>query len=149
MEEESILNQKNVKFKLKAKTKDEAIHELANLLLYGGYLSDVDRFIEDVFIREGEGVTGIGNGIAIPHGKSQAVKKIGLAIGKTDYPIDWESLDGSKVQIIFLFAVSNTTEGAHDHIRLLSKIATKLGNENNIRALNNASKFEDLKAIFD
>ena len=89
----------------------------------------MDGFIEAVYEREAEGITGMGNNVAIPHGKSESVKRAVIAIGKTDNMIRWESYDGEPVNFFFLFAVPNDVSGAKLHLQLLSKVAAKLSDD--------------------
>lgn len=99
-----------------------------------GALSSKEEFIKDVYLREAEGQTGLENHIAIPHGKSAAVLKTSLAIGRTENAIEWETLDGKPVHCIILFSVrlvdQNTT-----HIKLLSQVASTLADEEIIERL--------------
>lgn len=129
-----ILTPRRVNLALTATTKEQVIHELTDLLYHDGAISDRAAFIEDVWLREAEGSTGFENHIAIPHGKSAAVKHTTLAIGRTQHDIPWETLDGSQVRCIILFAVrledQNTT-----HIRLLSQVASALADDEVIAQL--------------
>lgn len=93
-------------------------------------------------------MTGIGNYVAIPHGKSDSVTNVGIAIGKLDHEIEWETLDGNGVKLIFLFAVSNDHEYARNHMLLLAEIARKLGNDEAIETLLKAETVEEIKAVF-
>ncbi|WP_215800628.1 PTS sugar transporter subunit IIA [Pantoea dispersa] len=123
-----ILTPRRVNLALSATSKEEAINELTDLLVSDGAISDRAAFIADVWLREAEGSTGFENHIAIPHGKSSAVRQTTLAIGRTQQDIPWETLDGSQVRCIILFAVrledQNTT-----HIRLLSQVASALADD--------------------
>lgn len=148
MEVTDIVDLKTVKTNMNAATKDEALKDLAQELLTNGYISDIDGFIKDIYAREAEGQTGIGNYIAIPHGKSAFVNKIGVAIGINEQEIPWESLDGNGVKGIILFAVGNDNEGATSHLKLLSLFARKLGNDEVVENLLKASKPEDVVAAF-
>lgn len=148
MEVTDIVDLKTVKTNMNAATKDEALKDLAQELLTNGYISDIDGFIKDIYAREAEGQTGIGNYIAIPHGKSVFVNKIGVAIGINEQEIPWESLDGNGVKGIILFAVGNDNEGATSHLKLLSLFARKLGNDEVVDNLLKASKPEDVVAAF-
>lgn len=148
MEVTDIVDLKTVKTNMNAATKDEALKDLAQELLTNGYISDIDGFIKDIYAREAEGQTGIGNYIAIPHGKSAFVNKIGVAIGINEQEIPWESLDGNGVKGIILFAVGNDNEGATSHLKLLSLFARKLGNDEVVDNLLKASKPEDVVAAF-
>lgn len=129
-----ILNANRVILDMKATTKTEAIEELTDLLQKDGAISCRETFIQDVWQREAEGSTGFENHIAIPHGKSSAVINTTLAIGRTLHDIPWETLDGSLVRCIILFAVrledQNTT-----HIRLLSQVAGALADDDVIEQL--------------
>ncbi|MEB5696632.1 fructose PTS transporter subunit IIA [Klebsiella aerogenes] len=129
-----ILNTKRVLLDMKATTKAEVIEELTDLLQKDGAISCRETFIKDVWHRESEGSTGFENHIAIPHGKSSAVLSTTLAIGRTRHDIAWETLDGSQVRCIILFAVrledQNTT-----HIRLLSQVAGALADDDIIAQL--------------
>lgn len=148
MEVTDIVDLKTVKTNMNASTKDEALKDLAQELLANGYISDIDGFIKDIYAREAEGQTGIGNYIAIPHGKSAFVNKIGVAIGINQQEIPWESLDGNGVKGIILFAVGNDNEGATSHLKLLSLFARKLGNDEVVDNLLKSAKPEDVVAAF-
>ncbi|EOH88792.1 PTS fructose transporter subunit IIA [Enterococcus villorum] len=144
-----IIDQKNIKTDLAGVTKEEVLKELATLLLQNNYITDVNGFIKDVYAREEEGQTGIGNYIAIPHGKSPYVDKIGVAIGVTENEIPWESLDGKGVKGIILFAVGDDNEGAQEHLKLLSLFARKLGNDEVIHRLIKAKNKDEVVAAFN
>ena len=148
MQVTDIVDLKTVKTNMNAATKDEALKDLAQGLLANGYISDIDGFIKDIYAREAEGQTGIGNYIAIPHGKSEYVNKIGVAIGINQQEIPWETLDGNGVKGIILFAVGNDNEGANSHLKLLSLFARKLGNDEVVETLLKSSKPEDVVAAF-
>ena len=126
-----------------ARNKHEVLEELGRLLEAKGYLKDVDTFIEDVYLRESEGITGIGGGVAIPHGKSKGVKQTTVAIAKLAHPIEWETLDEGKVSVVFLFAVrdidANTT-----HILLLQQVAILLADDSFIQAVQEAKSVDEL-----
>ena len=85
-----VITEELIQLEMKAKTKKEAIQELTRLLMANGDIEDEEDFMADVFEREAEGMTGIGNSIAIPHGKSDSVIKTSLVVGKAATPIEWE-----------------------------------------------------------
>ncbi|QIK69275.1 PTS transporter subunit EIIA [Erysipelothrix sp. HDW6C] len=145
---EKILNKNVIDLNMKAKSKDEAIRHLSELLLKENYIEDIETFVDDIYLREEEGITGIGNFIAIPHGKSDSVKQIGIAIGRLDDEIEWETIDEQGVKLIFLFAVSNDTEYATNHMKLLSEIARKLGNDEAVAQLLESRTYEQLSRVF-
>ncbi|MGP5429991.1 PTS sugar transporter subunit IIA [Enterococcus malodoratus] len=132
-----VITEELIQLEMKAGTKEEAIYELTRLLMANGDIEDEEVFAADVFEREAEGMTGIGNGIAIPHGKSDSVIKTSLVVGKVTTPIEWESLDEEPVRVIILFAVKNTDANTM-HIKLLQKVAMLLADEDFIENMVNA-----------
>lgn len=149
MKLQDVLDERIIDLHMKATNKDEALSVLAGHLKDAGYIDDIEAFKKDIYVRESDGVTGIGNYVAIPHGKSDSVTQVGIAIGKLEHEIEWESLDGHGVKLIFLFAVSNDHEYARNHMLLLAEIARKLGNDEAIEKLLHASEVEDIKAVFN
>ncbi len=98
-----MLNVKNIKLNMTARTKEEVIEELTDLLIQDGAVTNKEDFIRDVWLREELGSTGFENHIAIPHGKSSGVSRTALAIGRTQHAIPWETMDGSDVRcVIFI-----------------------------------------------
>ena len=147
MDVKEIIDINTIKTDLDLENKDEALREVAELLLENNYITDVDGFLNDIYAREAAGKTGIGNHIAIPHGNSEFVKKIGVAIGITRKDIPWETLDGRGVKLIILFAVGKNNDGAQSHLKLLSSFARKLGNEEVTAKLLQAENPESVKAV--
>ena len=139
-----IIDEKIIDLEMNCKDKDEALRTLSKNLLDAGYINDLDQFVSDIYKREEIGITGIGNHIAIPHGQSNSVEKIGIAIGRLKEDIKWESIDDEDINLIFLFCVSNNTEYARNHLLLLSEVAGKLGNDKIISALQNVREKEEL-----
>lgn len=117
-----------VNLELQATTKLEVIEELTDLLVDTGAVVDKKAFIADVLYREEEGKTGLGEGVAIPHGKSASVINTSIAVGRTKTPVEWESLDDKPVNIIILFAVKNS-DATTTHIKLLQKVAILLADD--------------------
>ena len=101
-----------------------------------------------MLFRSSQGQTGIGHYVAIPHGKSDSVTQVGIAIGKMENEIEWETLDGEGVKLIFLFAVGNDNENAKTHLKLLAEVARNLGNDEAVEQLLSAKTVEDIKAVF-
>ncbi|MGK0550638.1 PTS sugar transporter subunit IIA [Enterococcus faecalis] len=148
MEVKEIIDPKIIKTQLLGTTKAEVLEELANVLLKNDYISDVAGFVKDIYAREAQGQTGIGNYIAIPHGKSTFVNKIGVAIGVTEQEIPWETLDGKGVKGIILFVVGPDNESAQNHLKLLSLFARKLGNDEVVEHLIQAKDAQQVVAAF-
>lgn len=148
MEVKEILDVNLIKSDMKVDSKEEALNVLCQELLDNGYISDIEGFKEDVYAREKEGKTGIGNFIAIPHGKSAHVDNIGVAIGINETEIPWESLDDRGVKGIILFAVGNDNEDANQHLKLLSLFARKLGNDEVVEDLLKSTSPEEVVQAF-
>ena len=150
MDLSSILNPAIIDLSVEGTTKDEVLRNLAQVLLRNGYIDDVEQFVSDIYEREAEGPTGMGEGISIPHGKSTAAKKIGIAIGRTLNPIRWESSmedDGwQESTLVFLFCVFVDTEFAANHLMLLSQLAGKLGNEARLARLHQCQTPDEIIA---
>ena len=138
MELNEVLSENIIDLNLKGTTKDEILRELSQHLYDNGYISDVEQFVKDIYVRESLGITGAGNHIAIPHGKSSVVKKITIAIGRSDHYVEWESYDDQPVNLFFLFCVSDDESFAQNHMRLLAKLAGKIGNDDLCEELQNA-----------
>lgn len=136
-----------IKLNVAGTTKDEVLRELSQLLLDHGYISEVDQFVQDIDIRESLGITGAGNHIAIPHGKSSAVRKITIAVGRSDHMVDWESYDDEPVNFFFLFCVSDDEVFAQNHMKLLAELARKIGSERIIEQLQHAKDPQEIIAI--
>lgn len=140
-----VLNEKNIFLEVEVKTKEELIEFLAKKLDEAGKLLDKKLFIEDIYKREEEGITGIENGLALPHGKSLGVKDTTILVAKLKDPIEWETLDDSLVNLVVMFAVTLKDKN-EVHLKLLSKIAGNLSEEENIEAI---KKLIDKKQIIE
>lgn len=117
-----------------SKNKAEVIQELATLLYENDFVSDINSFVDDVYLRETEGITGIGQGVAIPHGKSIAVKQTAIAIAILEETITWETLDEKPVKVVIMFAVKEE-DADMTHILLLQRIAILLAHDDFIQNL--------------
>lgn len=147
MEIKEVLREKLMIFDLKATDKQAVILELVEKLAQEGLLSDQQAFLEAVLAREQESTTGIGMGIAIPHGKSKAVIDTAIVFGRSSQGIDYESLDGEKSHLFFLIAVP---EGANnDHLKILSQLSRKLMHEEIREMLLKADAPEDVIKAFE
>lgn len=145
----SSINTQNILVNNDSKTKDELLRNIIHSLYLTGNVTDEELFLKDVYDREAEGVTGIGNGVAIPHGKGSSVVEPGFGIAILTDPIEWESLDDEKIKIVVLFAVSDSKEGAEQHLRLLSQFARKLGNDDVLAALKEANDVDKVLEAFE
>lgn len=148
MEARDAIKRKLIKTNMNVTTKDEAFSELVSLLKNEGFVSDEGGFIKDIYLRESEGQTGIGNYIAIPHGKSSHVTEPAVVIGINSSEIPWETLDDNGVKVIVLFAVGNDSIATQEHLKILSLFARKLGNDQIVEKLINAKNEDDVIEAF-
>lgn len=143
-----ILKEQNIFLDVESRSKDELIETLAEKLDKMGKLFDKNIFIEDIYKREAEGITGIENGLALPHGKSSGVKETTILVAKLKTLIEWETLDDSLVDLVVLFAVK--LEDKNDvHLKLLSRIAGNLSEEENILKIKELTNKEEIIKILE
>jgi fructose-specific phosphotransferase system IIA component len=120
-----ILKPANIKIPLESKTKAEAIGELVQVLAESGDVTDRKKVLDAVLEREATRTTGIGNGLAIPHGKCQGTKDLVMAIGRAATPIDFQAIDGRPVSIIWMLASPPDKTGPHIHaLARISRLMT-------------------------
>ncbi len=131
----------------KVNGKNEALDTMVALMAKSGKINDVEKYRKGVYAREEEGTTGIGEGIAIPHCKSDAVSKPGLAAMVIKDGVDFDALDGGKVSLIFLIAAPNTEDNVH--LDVLSKLSVLLMDENFTSGLRNAKTVEEFLSVID
>lgn len=140
--------EENIILNLQVSTRDEVIRLLSERLLENGFIRNVDQFIDDVNEREQQMSTGVGNGLAIPHGKSESVIESTVVFAKTQNEIEWDSLDNKPVNIVFLLAVSKQDEN-DEHLQLLADISGKLMDDDYVEDIRNATSIERIKALLE
>lgn len=123
-----LLNEKSIYIPLEASDKENCIRLMIEGLVEAGCVQDKSAYLETVLNREKTGSTGIGFGVAIPHGKSKGVVKAGLAFAKLSQPLDWQSLDGNPVSAVIMIAVPEEAAG-NEHLQILIAISRKLIDE--------------------
>lgn len=120
-----ILKPQNIKVPLAATTKAEAIGEMVQLLADNGELTDPKKVLDSVLEREATRTTGIGNGLAIPHGKCTGTDHLVMAIGRPGTPVDFQAIDGRPVNLIWLLASPPDKTGPHIHaLARISRLMT-------------------------
>jgi fructose-specific phosphotransferase system IIA component len=139
-----ILKPQNIKVPLQATTKNQAIGELVNLLAENGDVIDPRKVLDAVLEREATRTTGIGNGLAIPHGKCTGTDNLVMAIGKAANPIDFQAIDGRPVTLIWL--LSSPPDKTGPHIHALARISRLMTIDKFRQALAQASSAQ---AVFD
>lgn len=137
-----ILDPSCVKVPLEGKTKEAVITELVDLLDARGLLVDKQVVLDAVLMREQTRSTGIGSGIAIPHGKCTGVKDLVMAIGITSEPVDFESIDGKPVRIVVLLV--SPTDRTGPHIQALARISRLMLDEKFKQEIETAKTAEEL-----
>jgi len=135
-----ILNPECICSPLHATNKQEVINELVDVLVGCGQVSDADSLKDAVWTREQTRTTGIGHGLAIPHGKCSSMKGLAIAIGKPAEPIDFEAIDSQPVQLVVLLA--SPPDKTSDHIQALAHIS-RLMNDSGFREEIYQSKSSD------
>lgn len=123
-----LLDEKSIRLNASASSKQEVLNQIINLINQTGNITNKEEYKEIVFKREEQGTTGIGEGIAIPHGKSNKVKKASLAAMVIPNGVDFESLDNKKVNLMFLIAAPETKDNIH--LEVLSRLSALLMDEN-------------------
>lgn len=142
-----LLDKNSISLNAAPADKKETLDLAVELMAKSGKLSDVEKYREQVYAREEESTTGIGEGIAIPHGKCDAVKAPGLAAMVIKNGVEYESLDGEPVTLLFLIAVPNTKDNVH--LDVLSKLSVMLMDENFTTSLRNAKSVDEFLQIID
>ena len=142
-----LLDKQSISLNGVPKDKKEALDQVVDLMAKSGKINDVEAYRQRVYAREEESTTGIGEGIAIPHGKCDAVTKPGLAAMVVKDGVDFDSLDGEPVHLIFLIAAPNTEDNIH--LDVLSKLSVLLMDEQFTADLLNAKSVDEFLEIVD
>ena len=142
-----LLDRRSVSLTAAPKTKSETLDMAIDLMVKSDKISDREAYRKQVYLREEESTTGIGDGIAIPHGKCDAVKKPGLAAMVIKNGVEFEALDDEPVTLLFLIAAPNTEDNVH--LDVLSKLSVMLMDEEFTESLRNASSVDEFMDIID
>lgn len=142
-----LLDKRSISLDATPADKKATLDMAVELMAKSGKLMDVEQYRAQVYAREEESTTGIGEGIAIPHGKCDAVKTPGLAAMVIKNGVDYDSLDGEPVTLLFLIAAPNTKDNVH--LDVLSKLSVMLMDENFTTSLRNAKSVEEFLQIID
>ncbi len=142
-----LLDRRSIALDAHPASKQEALDAVIDLMAASGKINDKEAYKKQVYAREEESTTGIGEGIAIPHGKCDAVSKPGLAAMVVKDGVDFESLDGEPADLIFLIAAPNTEDNVH--LDVLSKLSMMLMDEDFSASLKNAKDVDEFLSIID
>lgn len=151
MEKQELVQYFNVNLfipELSAATKDEALDEITSKFVENRYIRNQDILLAMLKQRENLGSTGIGKGIAIPHGRSTSVKDVMIAFGKSEKGIDFGAVDNKPVHLIFM-VVAPPIEQSNKYLPILGKLVETINNIKNRKALMQVETFEDLKNFFN
>lgn len=141
----SVINRQAVAVDVPAANKEEAFQYICDKLSQAGVMDSAEAFKKDLYLREAEGRTGIGNSIAIPHGKSMSVKDTCISVIKLRDPIEWETLDGKPVRVLICFAVNNE-DRTDKFLRMMAQVARKLAYQETVDKLMAATTPDELLA---
>ena len=142
-----LLDKRSISLNAAPRSKNEALNQIVALMTKSGKINYQEAYRKQVYAREEESTTGIGEGIAIPHGKCDAVNKPGLAAMVIKNGVDFDSLDGEPVTLMFLIAAPNTEDNVH--LDVLSKLSVLLMDEEFSEALRNAKSVDEFMEIVD
>ena len=142
-----LLDKRSISLDAVCASKSDALDQAVALMVKSGKINDEEAYRKQVYLREEESTTGIGEGIAIPHGKCDAVTKPGLAAMVIKDGVDFDSLDDEPVNLLFLIAAPNTEDNIH--LDVLSKLSMLLMDENFVEKLKNASSVDEFLEIVD
>ena len=142
-----LLDKRSISLAGAPANKEEALDQVVELMVRSGRINDKEAYRRQVYAREEESTTGIGEGIAIPHGKCDAVTSPGLAAMVVKDGVDFDALDGEPVTLIFLIAAPNTEDNVH--LDVLSKLSVLMMDEDFSDSLRNAASVEEFLAIID
>jgi fructose-specific phosphotransferase system IIA component len=142
-----LINLSLINLILKAKTKQDAIEELATLLLDQDIVDDFKGFLDDIYAREAIFSTGIGYGIAIPHAKSKHVKKPSVAFARSDEGVWFDAMDSKNANLFFMIAMPE--DGTNAHLKVLAMLSRKLMHESFREALLEAKTNEEALALLE
>jgi fructose PTS system EIIA component len=138
-----LINKNLILVNIDAEDKNQAINKLIALIKSENKITSEEKFLSCVLERESEFSTGVGNGIAIPHGKSETVKEAIVAFAKLNKRIDWDSIDSEGVDLIFLLGVpEKNTENLH--LKILAQLSRKLMDEDFVRLLRDANTQQEV-----
>ncbi|MDO4438910.1 MAG: fructose-specific PTS transporter subunit EIIC [Eubacteriales bacterium] len=142
-----LLDRRSIALDKTPKSKQEALDMAVELMAKSGKISDIEAYRKQVYLREEESTTGVGEGIAIPHGRCDAVNAPGLAAMVIKDGVDFDSLDDQPVTLLFLIAAPNTKDNVH--LEVLSKLSAMLMDEDFVDSLKNVQSVDEFMKIID
>ena len=147
MEVNEFINQDLIKMELQSKDKDSVIEEMIDIMVENGIVSDKEEVVQKAMEREAKGTTGVGRGVAIPHVKSNAVKKAAVAFGRSSEGIDYASMDEKPSYLFFLITVPE--ESHNEHLKILAQLSRNLVHDDFRDSLLEAESAEEVMEILE
>lgn len=142
-----MIDERLVSFAYPATSKDDILKGLGKMMYDAGKVNDLNRYVDGLYEREAEFSTGVGNGVAIPHCKSDCVKEAAFTLVKLKEPVDWgETLDDLPVDYVIMLAAPNTSDNVH--LTMLSRLAANLMDDDFRDGLKCAKSIEEIKTLF-
>jgi fructose PTS system EIIA component len=139
----SVIKKDIIFLNLDTKSREGTISEIVDGMVKGGYVADKAKYLTAIQEREAKGTTGIGFGVAIPHGKSDGVVSPCVAYARLQTPVEWDSFDGKPVTSVFLIGVPEKNAG-NDHLKILIALSKKLMHEEFRDSLNQAKTPDEI-----
>lgn len=143
-----VIIEEVVDLNLEAETVEETIEKMAQMIYKTGRVNDFKSYLQSVLEREKLSTTGIGFTIAIPHGKSTAVKATTVAFSRLAKPVAWNSLDGEDVSMVFLLAVPEECKG-NEHLKIIATLSRKLIHEDFRKMLSDAKTPIEITSLLE
>ncbi|ADQ13519.1 PTS sugar transporter subunit IIA [Halanaerobium hydrogeniformans] len=147
MEVNEFINQDLIKMELQSKDKDSVIKEMIDIMVENGIVGDKEEVVKKAMEREAKGTTGVGRGVAIPHVKSDAVKKAAVAFGRSSEGIDYGSMDEKPSYLFFLITVPE--ESHNEHLKILAQLSRNLVHDDFRDSLLEAESAEEVMGILE
>ena len=147
MEMSQLLKKELIKLEIDSRDKESAIKELAELMRNSSEVADADLFLHDVYEREQLGSTGVGEGIALPHARSEGMQKLIIVFGRSTKGIDFNALDANPVQLIFLIGTPKDDVG--NYLKTLAHLSRLLKKEYFRKKLLAAASCDEVLAVFE
>lgn len=142
-----LMNENLINLYLKSDNKIDIISEMVDLICESGEITDKEVFLDSVIEREGMGSTGIGHGVAIPHGRADVARKLLIAFGRSPEPIEFDASDNEKVSLFFMLAAPKKDAGLY--LKALAEISQLLSQDDFRIALQNAQSQQEVIDIID
>lgn len=142
-----MIDEKLVNFGFEAADKDEVLKGVGKMMYDAGKVTDLQKYIDGLYEREAEFATGMGNGVAIPHCKSDCVKDAAFTLVKLNNPVEWGSLDDQPVDYVIMLAAPNTSDNVH--LKMLSQVAANLMDDDFREGLKDATDISQIIDIFN